>query len=304
MSPWRVSARTLRFPITRALRIQPNGRILNAARWHSNTASPLYSVPRRYLATSFQGLHAAARIEEERWSWCEPDVHYSVRIGEVFESRYEVLDKLGHGARSTVWLGLDICVDRYVALKVCERNSKSAQRELAWYEYSESIETSHVRALLTRELYDNFSIKAVGGEHLCLVHKPLELSLKFLVKLFPDEHIPDEILRPFKSLLLALDCLHIVGKTVHADLQASNILIRSQDDEILKAFEEAELKNPSPRKIDRDRIIYQTREHDRPKKVGFPVLCDFGEARYGQATYTADVQPYQYRAPEVILDMP
>ncbi|KAK6433896.1 hypothetical protein LTR95_009921, partial [Oleoguttula sp. CCFEE 5521] len=65
----------------------------------------------------------------------------------------------------------------------------------------------------------------------------------------------------------------------------------------------AERKDSSHRKIYGDRIIYQTKELDRPKKLGFPVLCDFGEAR-GQATYTGDVQPDQYRAPEVILDMP
>nr|OQO20388.1 hypothetical protein B0A51_13272 [Rachicladosporium sp. CCFEE 5018] len=97
---------------------------------------------------------------------------------------------------------------------------------------------------------------------------------------------------------------HPAQRPVQIDLQASNILIRFLDDEIFRAFEEAELKDPSTRKIDGDRIIYQTSKLDRPKQVGFPVLCDFGEARYGQATYTDDVQPYQYRAPEVILDMP
>jgi serine/threonine protein kinase len=34
------------------------------------------------------------------------------------------------------------------------------------------------------------------------------------------------------------------------------------------------------------------------------VLCDFGEARLGEYDNMADIQPYQYRAPEVILDIP
>ncbi len=37
---------------------------------------------------------------------------------------------------------------------------------------------------------------------------------------------------------------------------------------------------------------------------GRPVLCDFGEARFGGKTYMDIIQPYQYRAPEVILGAP
>lgn len=40
------------------------------------------------------------------------------------------------------------------------------------------------------------------------------------------------------------------------------------------------------------------------KKQGPPVLCDFGEAHFGSDWYSDDIQPYPYRAPEVILDMP
>ena len=34
------------------------------------------------------------------------------------------------------------------------------------------------------------------------------------------------------------------------------------------------------------------------------MLCDFGEARLGEYDDMADIQPYQYRAPEVILGIP
>lgn len=35
-----------------------------------------------------------------------------------------------------------------------------------------------------------------------------------------------------------------------------------------------------------------------------PVLCDFGEARTGSASYTQLIQPAVYRAPEVFLHLP
>ena len=87
-------------------------------------------------------------------------------------------------------------------------------------------------------------------------------------------------------------------------MQARNIHLRIEEDSILKEFEAAELIHPSPRKTDGDRVIYESRGLKRPNKPGRPVLCDFGEARFGKKTYTDDVKPYVYRAPEIILDIP
>ena len=51
---------------------------------------------------------SSARIgrlfEEERLPWYNPDQFYPVRIGEILDSSYKVLGKLGYGAYSTVWL--------------------------------------------------------------------------------------------------------------------------------------------------------------------------------------------------------
>lgn len=41
-----------------------------------------------------------------------------------------------------------------------------------------------------------------------------------------------------------------------------------------------------------------------PKKLGAPVLSDFGSAVYGDQEHMEDVQPNIYRAPEVILEVP
>ena len=37
-----------------------------------------------------------------------PAKFYPVRIGQVFESRYQVVSKMGYGSTSTVWLGRDL----------------------------------------------------------------------------------------------------------------------------------------------------------------------------------------------------
>lgn len=64
------------------------------------------------------------------------------------------------------------------------------------------------------------------------------------------------------------------------------------------------MQRPIGRKVDGERTIYESRGLKMPKRSGRPVLCDFGEARYGQTSYSDDIQPYVYRAPEVLLDVP
>ncbi|EAU33809.1 predicted protein [Aspergillus terreus NIH2624] len=77
-----------------------------------------------------------------------------------------------------------------------------------------------------------------------------------------------------------------------------------EDASILADFEEKEKSNPSPRKIDGDRVIYASRKLKKTRQHGRPTLCDFGQARFGSNTYSGDIQPYIYRAPEVLLQMP
>lgn len=89
------------------------------------------------------------------------------------------------------------------------------------------------------------------------------------------------------------------------DISEGNILFRLDDTTVLEAFEEEEWTNPSPRKVDGDRVIYLSRNMDMTdRNYGPPTLCDFGEARFGSTTYTDLIQPDQYRAPEVILGIP
>lgn len=86
------------------------------------------------------------------------------------------------------------------------------------------------------------------------------------------------------------------------DIQESNILLGLEDENVLSDMEKAELKLPSSRKITENTVIFKTRHppgglkrwvSDRSK----PVLCDFGEVRTGQSSYTEFIQPAPYRAP-------
>lgn len=75
-----------------------------------------------------------------------------------------------------------------------------------------------------------------------------------------------------------------------------------EDEEELKAIEEDEISEPSARKVYEGEATFLTRQVYT--EIGNPKLIDLGEARFGQDTYTEEVMPDLYRAPEILLGLP
>jgi hypothetical protein len=65
------------------------------------------------------------------------------------------------------------------------------------------------------------------------------------------------------------------------DIKSDNILQEIEDKSILESFTQAELQNPSPRKIVNGMPVYASRRLDLPKMFGSAVLSDFGSAVRG-----------------------
>ena len=66
------------------------------------------SPPREAPTAGFEVLGTEYRLEEETWSWYNPEDYYPVRISEVFKEKYQVVGKLGFSSVSTVWLCRDL----------------------------------------------------------------------------------------------------------------------------------------------------------------------------------------------------
>ena len=97
----------------------------------------------------------------------------------------------------------------------------------------------------------------------------------------------------------------VIGLTTSlSDLQTRNIHLETEEDSILKDFEAAELDDPILRKIAGARVIYESWGLQRPERPGRSILCNLVEARFGQKTYTDDVQPFIYQAPEITIHIP
>ena len=66
------------------------------------------SQPRVFPTSGFDILDPSKKFEEETLPDYLKERYYPVHIGEVFNSRYQVITKLGFGSSSTVWLCRDL----------------------------------------------------------------------------------------------------------------------------------------------------------------------------------------------------
>ncbi|CAG8354151.1 unnamed protein product [Penicillium salamii] len=237
-------------------------------------------------------------VEEEESEGFSTGDYYPVVIGDVLDSRYQVVDKLGFGVSSTVWLARDMRNHRYVALKVYTRDDNKHEFEI----YKQlSKPSQHPGREHVRDVLDTFTLPRPGGDHQCLVQKPLWESLQDLHYIMPHARLEVDILKSaIKQMLLALDYLHTECKLVHTgmpycrverkkksidyfgDIKPDNIMQELNSTSILEKFVQDQIKKPSPRKI-------------------VALLCDFGSAVQGEEERNHNAQPEIYRSPEVML---
>ncbi|KAB8202643.1 kinase-like domain-containing protein [Aspergillus parasiticus] len=257
-------------------------------------------------------LPTGTPIEEETLPHYNPEHYYPVKIGDVYQARYEVTGKLGYGAYSTSWLCRDLQVNKYTVLKVSTYfpdHPTVTDREFRVYGHLAKVDSSHPGQSLIRELHDSFHLQGPGGTHRCLVLQPMHMTLLEMRGLNCRPFDLPLLKMTVMRLLLALDFLHTEAEVIHTDLKTDNLMLSLEDSSMMADFAAAESENPSPRKwIDHSHIIHISRKFRRPTEgssYGLPVLCDFGEARIGKTQESGPfVQPHIYRAPEVIFEMP
>ncbi|KAH6847722.1 kinase-like domain-containing protein [Chaetomium sp. MPI-CAGE-AT-0009] len=266
------------------------------------------SPPRVFPSSGFEVIAQSVKLDEETHSWYSVKNFYPAAIGEVLHNRYQVVTKLGYGAASTTWLCRDLQQDRYVTVKVYASGEQQSDREIAALKhisvtFAASQNAKHIGAASVRRLLDEFQLSRPKSSrtNLCLVFDPLGASLADVRKLVFEGRMPIDLVKSVAFYVLqALDFLHRRANLVHGDIQEDNIMFAVGDTSEWQAVEEAEMAEPSPRKIYKDHAIYSTRVLELPPPT-VPVLCDFGEARFGSESYGEHAMPDLYRAPEILL---
>lgn len=197
-----------------------------------------------------------------------------------------------------------------MTLKIYTRDAGN-QGEVQIYKQLNLGRSWHPGHAHVRKALDIFTIPSSGGGHPCLFRIRCGRASGTFCVAIPTIDLP----KISSNLVLCRSFLHLTIYTLNAslstrvrrihkallkcvaliwiliDIKSDNILQEIEDKSILESFTQAELKNPSPRKIVNGLPVYVSRRFDLPKVFGRAVLSDFGSAVRGDERRNHDAQP-------------
>ncbi|VDP67010.1 unnamed protein product [Schistosoma curassoni] len=121
--------------------------------------------------------------QEDPRDYCIGGYH-PVKIGQVYNSRYHVVRKLGWGHFSTVWLCWDLCSKRFVAMKVVKsapHYTETALDEIKLLSCVRESAPDDPFRKKTVQLLDDFRVSGVNGNHVCMIFEVLGHNLLKLI---------------------------------------------------------------------------------------------------------------------------
>ncbi|XP_044715342.1 kinase [Hirsutella rhossiliensis] len=168
----------------------------------------------------------------ERLEMYEPGGYHPIMIDDVLHSRYRIVDKLGYGGYSTVWLAHDGRLNRYVAIKVAISQTTLLRRETSiLHALSEprvtpplvSEATSIAANDVLPSILDEFDVRGPNGMHKCYAVGPAQGNIKdaSFNRLFPI-HVARALAA---KLAVAVAFVHSKG-FVHGDIHLRNALVK------------------------------------------------------------------------------
>lgn len=180
--------------------------------------------------------------QEDPADYCKGGYH-PVRIGDVFERRYNVIRKLGWGHFSTVWLCWDAHLKRFVALKVVKsacHYTETALDEIKLLRCVRESDPTDLSGDKVVQLLDDFKISGINGTHVCMVFEVLGHNLLKLILRSNYEGIPlMNVKTIIKQVLQGLHYLHTKCHIIHTDIKPENILVTVTEAHIARLAYEA-----------------------------------------------------------------
>jgi serine/threonine-protein kinase SRPK3 len=202
-----------------------------------------------------------------------PGGYHPVEIGDLFNNRYLVVQKLGWGHFSTVWLCKDMTHGTYVAMKVQKSAPNYTEAALDEIELLLKISSNYKSPIWVdsvkkyhpgenREINENgvttghtyvvqllntFSHSGPNGTHICLVFEVLGVNLLEIIKFYQYKGIPMNLCRRIsKQVLIGLDYLHRICGIIHTDLKPENVIVQLTQAQIKELFTKGRIDTREP----------------------------------------------------------
>ncbi|NWS53133.1 SRPK kinase, partial [Chunga burmeisteri] len=248
--------------------------------------------------------------------------HYPVREGEVFNTQYQALCKLGCGAFATVWLCQDMRRKKHVAVKVLKSRegfAEAAQDEVALLRCVSSMKKKDRAGENIVCLLDDFrmigesgfhillllSAAALGQQSLGLPQRALGPSLRCLMGNYPGQGLPlPFVKKSLQQVLAGLQFLHKRCRIIHADIKPENILLCGRDkslQRLLSDMLDCGQRTDSRLKGTGGDLGYRLEESDL---MSIEVkIADLGSACWTYKPFSKEIQTQPYRALEVLLGL-
>ncbi|NXH11732.1 SRPK kinase, partial [Bucco capensis] len=231
--------------------------------------------------------------------------HHPVREGEVFNTRYQALRKLGCGTFATVWLCQDMRRKKNVAVKVLrskEEFAEAAKDEVAFLRCVSSMKKKDQSGEIIVSLLDDFRMIGENGFHILLLFEALGPSLRCLMGNYTAQGLPLPFVK--KTLQQVLAGLHFLHKRcciIHADIKPENVLLYGCHKSFQRLLPDTldscqrtdlRLKGPGGDQLEEaDLMSIEVR------------IADLGSACWTYKPFSKEIQTQPYRALEVLLGL-
>ena len=222
----------------------------------------------------------------------KPGGYHPIELGDLFVNRYLVVQKLGWGHFSTVWLCKDTKYGTYVAMKVQRSAPNYTEAALDEIDLLLKISRSYNEPLWATavkkhhpnqaghiekngvsinhcyvvQLLNTFSHTGVNGTHICLVFEVLGVNLLEIIKFYQYKGLPINLARKIsKQVLTGLDYLHRVCGIIHTDLKPENVIVQLTQAQVKELFTKGKIETREPLAV-REFKINPIKEIDEKKQ--------------------------------------
>ncbi|OOF95540.1 hypothetical protein ASPCADRAFT_170258 [Aspergillus carbonarius ITEM 5010] len=153
----------------------------------------------------------------------EPGGYHPINISDVLHNRYHIVDKLGYGGYSTVWLARDTHLSRYVAVKLGIANSPPNETKALRALSAPGPSSTHPGFSSIPSPLDEFKVTGPNGTHPCYTMTPARCNLR---EVSYSRLFPLDVTRALSGgLVLAIAYIHSQGY-IHGDIHLRNILTK------------------------------------------------------------------------------